>query len=239
MKKLIILAIIGFFTYAFVTRENDDSLQKEFGNFKYRKPSTDSDSTSVETEPNKEISKKYTNEEIEYFNEIALSSEYSDSDKGVVCKWKKDVNIYVIDKDNSGVLYNELKKVVGELNNIIEPININIVEDKSESNFIVCFGSANDFLNITPEAASNVEDNWGLFSVNSGTEIFKGTMYVDIYRCKSINGQKHLLREELTQALGLFNDSYKYKNSIFQQKWTETTEYAPIDIKLIEMLYNN
>jgi hypothetical protein len=64
-------------------------------------------------------------------------------------------------------------------------------------------------------------------------------MYVDIYRCTKLDGQKHLLREELTQALGLFNDSYKYDNSIFQQSWTTTTDYAPIDVKLIEMLYNN
>jgi hypothetical protein len=64
-------------------------------------------------------------------------------------------------------------------------------------------------------------------------------MYVDIYRCESLDGQKHLLREELTQSLGLFNDSYKYENSIFQQRWTETTEYAPIDRVLIDMLYNH
>ena len=64
-------------------------------------------------------------------------------------------------------------------------------------------------------------------------------MYIDVVRCTDLQGQKHLLREELTQSLGLKNDSYKYENSIFQQKWTEVTEYAPIDIKVIEMLYNN
>ena len=64
-------------------------------------------------------------------------------------------------------------------------------------------------------------------------------MYVDTERCTSIDAQKHLLREELTQSLGLFNDSDKYPNSIFQQAWTETTEYSEIDIKMIHMLYNN
>ena len=44
--------------------------------------------------------------------------------------------------------------------------------------------------------------------------------------------------EELTQSLGLFNDSYKYPESIYYQGWTTTTEYAPIDVELIEMLYN-
>jgi hypothetical protein len=64
-------------------------------------------------------------------------------------------------------------------------------------------------------------------------------MYVDIYRCTELDAQKHLLREELTQSLGLFNDSYKYENSIFQQRWTTTTEYADIDKKIIQILYNN
>ena len=62
-------------------------------------------------------------------------------------------------------------------------------------------------------------------------------MYVDIYRAND-QEQKHLLREELTQSLGLFNDSYKYPESIFYQDWTTTTEYAQIDRELIDMLYN-
>ena len=63
-------------------------------------------------------------------------------------------------------------------------------------------------------------------------------MYVDIERTSTNDGQKHLLREELTQSLGLCNDSYDYPESIFYQGWTETTEYAEIDKELIQMLYN-
>jgi hypothetical protein len=63
-------------------------------------------------------------------------------------------------------------------------------------------------------------------------------MYVDIERTKSRDAQRHLLREELTQSLGLINDTYDYPESIFYQGWTETTEYAPIDRELIQMLYN-
>ena len=63
-------------------------------------------------------------------------------------------------------------------------------------------------------------------------------MYVDLDRCTSITGQKHLLREELTQSLGLKNDTYDYPESIFYQNWTEITDFAPIDRRLIDMLYN-
>ena len=58
-------------------------------------------------------------------------------------------------------------------------------------------------------------------------------------KCFEIQSQKHLLREELTQSLGLRNDSYTYPESIFYSNWTNTTEYTELDKSLIDMLYNH
>jgi len=63
-------------------------------------------------------------------------------------------------------------------------------------------------------------------------------MYVDIDRA-NLTEQKHLLREELTQSLGLANDSQIYMGSIFQSIWTTTTKYALIDKDLIRLLYHS
>ena len=54
----------------------------------------------------------------------------------------------------------------------------------------------------------------------------------------TLNEKKHLLREEVTQSLGLFNDSWSYSNSIFYQGWTEVTEFSDLDKKIISKLYN-
>jgi hypothetical protein len=63
-------------------------------------------------------------------------------------------------------------------------------------------------------------------------------MYVDVYRASLIE-QKHLLREELTQSLGLAKDSNLYPESIFQQSFsTKTTEHAAIDRDLVRLLYH-
>lgn len=180
----------------------------------------------------------YTQEEKEYFNEIVLGREYESSDNGIACKWTSDVNIFVVGQKRE-YLMDELNKIVGELNDIIDPININIVDNRSDANYVILFGSESEYNDMAPSSIGYTDHNWGMFIINSGAVIHRGTMYVDIYRCDEVDGQKHLLREELTQSLGLTNDSYKYENSIFQQRWTETTEYAPIDIRLIEMLYNN
>ncbi len=50
--------------------------------------------------------------------------------------------------------------------------------------------------------------------------------------------RSHLIREELTQSLGLMNDSNKYADSIFYQVWTDTETYADIDKAVIQILYD-
>ncbi len=191
----------------------------------------------IEKNYNPADDERFSKEERDYFKEIALSTEFSTQDKGEICRWKNDMNIFVAG-EKPEELMNELNRIVEELNDLIDPININIVSNRSKSNYTILFGSQHQYNKLEPGNKTLVEQNWGLFVVNGGTEINEGTMYVDIYRCESLDGQKHLLREELTQSLGLFNDSYKYDDSIFQQRWTETTEYAPIDRQLIKMLYN-
>ena len=241
MKNLFVFALAALAAYFYFTKpEIRSSIDKEVQKIsQVSGGGTDSADTTIEVDVQEKInSGKYTQEEIEYFNEVALTSEYDNIDAGHACTWKTDMNIYV-SNERPEYLMEELNRIVNELNDIIEPININIVENKSDANFIVCFGSESDMHKLAPGSESFTPNNWGLFTVNTGSTIKRGSMYVDIYRCKSVDGQKHLLREELTQSLGVFNDSYKYENSIFQQKWTEVTEYAPIDIRVLEMLYNN
>ena len=51
--------------------------------------------------------------------------------------------------------------------------------------------------------------------------------------------RNHLLREELTQSLGLMNDSPRFRHSIFFGGQSNDTAYLPIDRQLIAMLYRN
>jgi hypothetical protein len=141
-----------------------------------------------------------------------------------------------VDGQKPEYLVNELRKIVAELNVIINPINIKIVSNKSESNYIVYFGSHTNFkTKYNVSYPQRLEGNWGYFEVSTNS----GKMYVDLNRNFDKESHKHLLREELTQSLGLFNDSWSYPESIFYQGWTTTTEFAPIDRELIDMLYNN
>lgn len=177
-----------------------------------------------------------TNEVIKYFTKVTGQSEYGEDIEDIV-KWEKDIIIFV-KGDKQPELINELDRIVKELNDLINPISIRVTNVESESNFLIFFGSHIDYPKYEPIAKNYVEGNYGLFVTTGEPEIIKSTMYVDIYRTPTLNGKKHLLREELTQSLGLTNDTYDYKESIFYQGWTETTEYSEIDKELIKMLYN-
>ena len=171
-----------------------------------------------------------------YFNSVCGKTEY-DGDLSEPMKWVTDVRVFVKGK-KVDYLISELHKIVFELNQIIGPINIKIVNSQSDANVVILFGSEKEFNDFEPYSKRFTKNNYGAFVYYGDTYITRANIYVDIYRTKSINAQKHLLREELTQSLGLFNDTYDYPNSIFYEGWTETTKYSDIDVRLIKMLYN-
>jgi hypothetical protein len=182
-----------------------------------------------------------------YFNEIVSKNEFNN--KTSINKWNKDVKIFICDntKDNMYskgtdndvmVLKTELQKIVKELNDHINEITIEIVEVQDSANFLIYLGSENWYNSCVPKSVNYTKNNLGLFLISkSNNTITKGTMYVDIYRTETINEKKHLLREELTQSLGFFNDSWLYPESIFYQGWTDVTEYSDMDKEIIKTLY--
>ena len=109
---------------------------------------------------------------------------------------------------------------------------LNIVNDSLDSNYYIFFGNRTETLKVFPGWSDLTLSNWGIFYIfwNDLNQINSGYMYVDTQR-PDILGQKHLLREELTQSLGLARDSYLYDDSIFSKvglvllntvKWTKT-----------------
>ena len=239
MKKLLVVSIAIFSIYCFfVNSDVNKGMRHEFSELK----------DEVSEEINKSVTednsvgsgggqtKEFSPEAKEYFNKVAYGSEF-DGGNSSLKKWNQDINIYVVG-DKRDYLMSELNDIVSELNGLISTININIVDNESDANFFILFGSQQDYNNYDSESIGYTEHNQGLFIAYGGENLTKATMYVDIERTSTIDGKKHLLREELTQSLGLCNDSYDYPESIFYQGWTETTEYADIDKELIQMLYN-
>jgi hypothetical protein len=239
MKKFLVVSITIFSIYCFfVNSDVNKGMRHEFSELK------DEVSEKIEESANEDSSvgggstdtKEYSEEGKKYFNKIAYGSEFDVNDNSL-SKWNQDINIYVVGEKRENLM-SELRSIVAELNGLINTIEINIVSNESDANFIVLFGSAQDYNNYDEESIGYTDHNQGLFIAYGGNNLTRATMYVDIKRTKRDDAQKHLLREELTQALGLSNDSYDYPESIFYQGWTETTEYTELDKEVIQMMYN-
>ncbi len=177
---------------------------------------------------------------IEYFKDIALGFEFGGA-SAITRRWESEMRIYV-GGTPTPELSDELDKIIVEINELTNSnsFSATLVDSRPESNYYIFFGSGDQYAAEFPDLASLVESNWGLFTLfwNGANQINQGYMYVDIFRASELE-QLHLLREELTQSLGLARDSDQYANSIFQQSFnTKTTEYAMIDEELIRLLYH-
>jgi hypothetical protein len=178
----------------------------------------------------------FTNTElIQYFKDIALGYEYGDSSE-ITRRWERDINLFLggdISEDN----LNEINKIKDEINELITTdVSLNIVTESINSNHYLYIGLREEYNLIFPNATVN-DNNSGYFWVYwADNKLYDAKIFIDSQ--VSLTSQKHLIREELTQSLGLGKDSYTYPESIFQQDWTSTTEYAEIDKELIKLLYH-
>ena len=175
---------------------------------------------------------------VNYFNEVALGFEFGNATK-VTRKWIQPIKLK-IEGSITPELEAELNDIIEEINNIAtDSFRIEFSPNLFDFNVRIFFGSGSDYGDLNPGAKDFVSNNLGLFFVNwdGNQNLTSGDMYVDTERAE-IAAQLHLLREELTQLLGLANDSKLYPESIFQQSWTLVTEYAPIDRELIRLLYH-
>ncbi len=173
-----------------------------------------------------------------YFKEVALGFDSGDFSE-ITRKWREPMSIYLAGQE-SPALRNELENVVFEINELVtDGFELKLVSDSAQANYFVFLGTAAEYAQIYPNLTSAIEADPGLFilSFNQRAELLEGHMYVDIERVPE-REQRHLLREGITQSIGLARDSDRVDASIFQRDRTDVTEYANIDRELIRLLYH-
>jgi hypothetical protein len=177
-------------------------------------------------------SSNFTKEEIEYFTEIAFGAEFGD-EVSVIKKWAENIRIE-IDGEPTVADLQTITNIIDDLNELIAAIKIKLV-DKNE-NLTVTFSPESDFTSIDP---NYVPTNYGFFWAlwhDDNFVIYDASIIIssaDITQKE----RSHLIREELTQSIGLMNDSNRFEDSIFYQEWTDVIEYSEIDKAVIKLLY--
>jgi len=180
----------------------------------------------------------------QYFIDIAMRNEILQKDINIH-KWTKDVKIHF-----EGLKYSEFEsekqRVINDLNDLIDEISIDIVNERDEANVIGVFSIYEDykenyepiFCELLPNATS-VRGAGNMIPIKG--EIQTATFFVNVSEISS-GRFSSIYREELTQILGLPNDTDIYPESIFYQSvdsLTYVTEYADIDKEIIKILYSD
>jgi len=170
-------------------------------------------------------------QEQQVFVDIVFGNEFG-NDVDRLRKWRRDISIYVPELP-APFLQNELDSIIREINGLSETIMLQQVQREADANMIVFFGDGATYVREYEEQAAGLtESNRGLFSIdwNRQTyEISRATVWVDTVNETDPDCLRHILREELTQALGLANDTDEYPESIFYSVYTCTPAYSELD----------
>jgi hypothetical protein len=178
------------------------------------------------------INSDFTKSELEYFYELTFKNEIK-AKSVKLKKWNKDIKIGLIGeytKEDSL----EVGKIVNELNEIINTVDIKTTTFDN-SNLKMHFISYEEFDKYYKYASIGT---YGFFLIkhDSSNEITSGLILIN--KSLSGNDRKSTIRNEISNSLGLINDSYKYPASAFQQFENKNITYDEIDQKVISLLYN-
>ena len=176
---------------------------------------------------------RYSEGEIDYFVEIAVGTEFSDEGE-FIRRWAKDIRVRVIG-DATPADLDVVNAVVSEVNGLVSAVRVAVVAEGADADINIVFAPQSEFPDLDP---LYVPGNEGFFVI--GWDRSCEIQFARILIASDLDSDRrraHLIREELTQSLGLPQDSFRYPGSIFYQRASEVTEYLPIDRAVIEMLY--
>ncbi len=176
------------------------------------------------------MAQPYSSDAVRYFTEIALGSEYGDA-SGIVRKWQEPMRIKVHGSPTQEDL-RTLSSVMGEINTLLGTTQMRL--DDASPNVDIYFVPEAEFSRYEPNYRPlNYGYAWTWWNNDTIDRARILISTVDINQQE----RSHLIREELTQSLGLLRDSFRYSDSIFYQNWTDTTQFSALDRQLIQMLY--
>ena len=208
---------------------------------------------SASVSPAKTVSEKMISEEelhwqdpkyIEQsFYEIALQNEYN-TKQTRVRKWEKPLSVYIAHEVGDQALHLRLLKMhLTHLSNITD-LPISFVKTKSKANINI-FLTRSKYVNqiigkeISPKAVKQLQGSICLANIqtNKSSEIIKAIVIIPVDRARIHGKLVSCIVEELTQVLGLPNDSKTIHPTIFSDRNIYKL-LTGLDYLLLKLLYS-
>lgn len=196
-------------------------------------PSPSISSTYAPTPSPKPTLSPLGEERLSYFREVALASEFGGDDRqGMVIRWERPIRI-LVSGDYTDADLQVVKEHVALLNLVEGVPEISLVE--SGENVVMRFLPQEEL-----DSWSGLEESaWGFATVWYLTDGQITEAKVGIVSDEQTAAQRrHAILEELTQMLGILNDSPLYEDSIFQLEYSEVEELSEMDWWMVRMLYS-
>lgn len=170
---------------------------------------------------------------LDYFNEVAIGSEYGESAE-VLCKWTEKIK-YAVEGDATEEDLALIDSLCERLNEIDGFPGIKKVSSSGKADFVVSFVSKEELKNMFDAAESNCA-GMAEYSWDSATgEIISARAAIDE---ALVNERASTICEEFLQALGPACDSYKYVNSVFYESTSFVPGPSELDWAVMEILYS-
>ncbi|MBA3564869.1 MAG: DUF2927 domain-containing protein [Gammaproteobacteria bacterium] len=167
-----------------------------------------------------------------YFVETVLGTEIGAGPRAVR-KWVADPVIEVRGQPSAADM-RTLFAVIADLNELVAPLELRSASD--EATVVIHFAPEADFAKLLPEYRPP-DPGFHWVSWNEYGEIYEATILIATTGVSQAE-RSHIIREELTQSLGLLMDSSRYPDSIFYRGWTTVDAFSDLDRKVIRLLYS-
>ncbi|BFM50934.1 DUF2927 domain-containing protein [Marinomonas sp. THO17] len=183
----------------------------------------------------------------ESFIKIALQREYKETNHPKIIRWKNPIQLYFASDFGNAKLQKELLSVHSQHLSHITKLPIHFTDQVSDANIFVIFteyakleDKVRQYIG-NPDnirAALNEAICLGNFRRNGHYEITRGVIIIPVDYARSKARFLDCVVEEITQLLGLPNDSNDVYPSVFNDVSVDTY-LSPLDYILLKALYSN
>ncbi|MBE1277409.1 DUF2927 domain-containing protein [Enterovibrio baiacu] len=178
------------------------------------------------------------------FELIALNNEYDDKDHPVR-KWHQPVNVWIDHRVGDKELHTMLVRMHLAHLSKVTGHKVQLVDKLEKANLRMVFTRQSRWQAETRELW-NPNENYPFrgaicmahFSVTKSNEIRRGLIVIPVDLARERGKLFACVVEELTQAMGLPNDSNEVFPSIFNDN-TKNSVLTPLDVTLLRLLYSS
>ncbi|MGJ8647909.1 MAG: DUF2927 domain-containing protein [Marinomonas colpomeniae] len=180
------------------------------------------------------------------FIKIALEREYKETNNPKIIRWNKPIKIFFESESGDSVFQKELLSVHAKHLSYITDLSIEFTNDPKEANLFAIFTTYENMENKVqqyigdPEKIRTALDEaicLGNFRRNSRYEITRGSIIIPVDYAREKSRFLDCIVEEITQFLGLPNDSKDVFPSIFNDVSIDIY-LSPLDYILLKALYS-